>query len=355
MERVNVKTSDPYDVLIGRGLLDRAGAETAVRLAGRNVLIVSDENTAPLYLSRAERSFREAGFSTGSFVFPAGEDHKSLATVEKALLAADRQGLTRSDLFAALGGGVIGDMTGLAAALYMRGVEFVQIPTTLLAMVDASVGGKTAVNLSSGKNLCGTFHQPALVICDPDTLRSLPEEVFAEGMAEVIKHGAIGGEKALDRISAGGDIERIIAENVRIKSDVVSRDEFENGIRQVLNFGHTFGHGIEKLSGFSIYHGEGVSIGMMIAAFTAERTGKCPKGIYDELRGLLIRAGLPVTTRFTSGQIAEAALNDKKRRGEYLTVVLPEARGKCALHKIPVSELKDLISCCDGEVTGVGH
>ena len=351
MESVRIRTEPAYDALIGAGLLREAGDRSRAVVRGDRVMIVTDETVAPLYLARAEESFRAAGFKTAAFVFPAGEDAKSLATVERALDAADREGLTRVDFFAALGGGVVGDLTGLAAALYLRGVDFVQIPTTLLAMADASVGGKTAVNLKGGKNLCGVFHQPRLVLCDPDTLKTLPPAIYAEGMAEVIKHGALGGGGLLDRLRAGEDPASLIAENIRIKADIVSRDERESGLRKLLNLGHTFGHGVEKLTGFRIYHGEGVSVGLMIAAFSAERAGLCEKGVYAELREMLLAAHLPVTTPFTAAQVAAAAMNDKKRSGDTLTLVLPVRRGECRLHPIPAAALEGFIACCDGEVT----
>ena len=351
MERVRVGTGVPYDVLIGKGLLRQAGELAGEVLKGRHVLIAADGNVTPLYLEAAAESFRAAGFRTDTAVFPAGEEAKRLQTVESLLEKADRCGLTRSDAFAALGGGVTGDMVGLAAALYLRGVDFIQIPTTLLAMVDASVGGKTAVNLTGGKNLCGVFHQPRRVIIDPDTLKTLPEAILAEGMAEVIKHGAIASEALLDRIRKGDEAGDLIADNVRIKSGIVSRDETEGGIRKLLNLGHTFGHAVEKLSGFTIYHGEGVAVGLMIAAWTAERHGWCPEGVYAELRDMLIQRGLPVTTAWTAAQIAENAMNDKKRAGDLLTLVMPAARGRSELRTVPAAELAGLIACCDGEVT----
>ena len=353
MEKITVATGIPYHVMIGDGLLSRAGELAAEAVKGRRVMIMTDDTVAPLYLSRAEEAFRGAGFATASFSFPDGEEHKTLGTAEKALEAADAAGLTRGDLFAALGGGLVGDVTGLTAALYLRGADFVQIPTTLLAMVDASVGGKTAVNLRTGKNLCGAFHQPRLVLCDPEVLKTLPEPVYAEGMAEVIKHGALGGEALLNRIIAGGDTAGLIAANVRFKSSIVSRDEKESGLRQLLNLGHTFGHAAEKLSGFTIYHGEGVSIGLMIAAFAAEAHGLCEKGVYAELRTLLRREKLPVTCAFSARDIAGAAMNDKKRRGDRITLVLPEKRGMSRLYPLDADRLADFIACCDEEVTGL--
>ena len=352
MESVIVHTAQPYEVLIGEGLLEEIGPRTAEAVSGRRVMIVSDDRVAPLYLDRVERLYREAGFQTGHFVFPAGEGSKRLATVEQVLEAANAMELTRADLFCALGGGVVGDLTGLASALYQRGVDFVQVPTTLLAMADASVGGKTAVNLVSGKNLCGAFHQPRLVICDPETLKTLPEAVYAEGMAEVIKHAAIRDGGLLRRIREKESPVTVIADNIRIKSEIVSQDERETGTRKLLNLGHTFGHAVEKLTGYTIYHGEGVSIGMMIAARTAVERGLCPPEVYAELREALEAENLPVTTRFTAEEIAAAAMNDKKRQADQLTVVLPTGFGKSELFTLPASELAAWIACCDGEVTG---
>lgn len=353
MKSIEVRTGVPYRVLIGNGLLREAGARCPEVLRGRHVMIVSDERVAPLYLAEVSEGFEKAGFRASSFVFPEGEGAKRLSTAERLLDEADAAGLTRSDAFVSLGGGVVCDLTGLAAALYLRGVDFIQIPTTLLAMADASVGGKTAVNLRGGKNLCGAFHQPRLVLCDPAALATLAPAVYAEGMAEVIKHGALGGGTVLDLLRSGASMEDLIAENVRIKSDIVARDEHEQHLRQLLNLGHTFGHAVEKLSGFSIYHGEGVSIGMMIASWAAVSAGQCPREVCQELRDLLQEQRLPVSTRYTAREIAAAAMNDKKRRGDRITVVLPQARGSCRLVTLPAAELESLIAPCDGVMTGI--
>ena len=351
MEKLTVAVTPPYEALLENGLLDRAGYYAAQAVRGRRVMIVTDDGVPEAYPLRARASFESAGFAAEIFVFPHGEANKTLRTVEAALDAADAAGLTRGDLFAALGGGLAGDLTGLAAALYLRGVDFIQIPTTLLAMVDASVGGKTAVNLRGGKNLCGAFHQPRLVLCDPDTLSTLPPAVYAEGMAEVIKAGAICDAALLDRVARHEDIAGVIAGCIRIKADIVRGDEHDRGRRQLLNLGHTFGHALEKLSGFSIYHGEGVAVGMLIAAFAAEAHALCEPGVYAELRGLISAADLPVSTAFSAREIAANAMNDKKRQGDALTLVLPEKRGESRLYPIPAANLAAFIACCDGEVT----
>ena len=353
MEKLTIPVNPAYDALLEEGLLSRAGALTAGAVDGRHVMIVTDDGVAPLYLDAARSSYEAAGFVVDTFVFPHGETNKSLETVEALLLAADGAGITRSDLFAALGGGLVGDLTGLAAALYLRGVDFVQIPTTLLAMVDASVGGKTAVNLRAGKNLCGAFYQPRLVICDTAALKTLSPALYAEGMAEVIKYGAICDGNLLSRISRGGDIAGIIADCIRIKGDIVCGDEHDHGRRQLLNLGHTFGHALEKLNRYAIYHGEGVAVGMLIAAWAAEKHGLCESGVYEELKSMLSAQKLPVSTPCFAREVAANAMNDKKRKGDTLTLVLPVRRGQSSLYPIPAGDLPGFIACCDGEVTGV--
>ena len=221
MEALTIATAAPYEVLFGRGLLAQAGALTSKVVRGRRAVIVSDDIVADLYMDAARAAYESAGFQVVSYVFPHGEHSKSLDVLGALLNFCVESGLTRADFMVALGGGVVGDLTGLAAALYMRGIDFVQIPTTLLAMVDSSVGGKTAVNLPSGKNLCGAFYQPKLVICDMTTLSTLPKEIYAEGMAEVIKYGAICSPEILNELSSGGDMDAVIRECVRIKGEIV--------------------------------------------------------------------------------------------------------------------------------------
>ncbi len=353
MEALTINTKPAYRVLLGRELLERAGELSREALRGRRVLVVSDDNVAPLYLERVRESYARAGFAVDEYVAPHGEHAKSLNTLSDLLERAAALGLTRADAMVALGGGVIGDLTGLAAALYMRGIELVQLPTTLLAMVDSSVGGKTAVNLAAGKNLCGAFYQPRLVLCDTGALATLPREIYAEGMAEVIKYGAICSPWILDELARGGDLTAVIRECVRIKGDIVERDERDLGLRQLLNFGHTFGHAIEKLSDFGMYHGEAVSVGMLIAARVAQAQGWCADDVYGELHALLSAQSLPLTTRFTAAEIAAHAMSDKKKQGARLTLVLPERRGSCALREIAASELEALMAPCEGLVTGV--
>lgn len=340
MRTVHIDTSSAYDVLIGGGLLPRAGELMRDVIAPCRAVIVVDSTVDALYGDVVERSLRSAGFDPLRCVFPAGEQSKHLGTLGGILEFLAENHLTRADVVVALGGGVTGDIAGFAAAVYVRGIRFVQIPTTLLAAVDSSVGGKTAVDLKAGKNLAGAFHQPSLVITDVDVIRSLPAQLLSDGAAEIIKHGVLADPELFDWMCHSDWMERleeIIARNVSIKRDVVNADEFESGIRQQLNLGHTFGHAIEKCSGFTVTHGQGVAIGMVIAAGAANLPEVC-RSIIAANRS----CGLPVVSPYPPQQLTEAALSDKKRRGDRITLVLPERIGKCRLEKIDVSTLEDV-------------
>ncbi|MBR6504013.1 MAG: 3-dehydroquinate synthase, partial [Firmicutes bacterium] len=245
---------------------------------------------------------------------------------------------------AALGGGVVGDIAGLAASLYLRGVKLVQIPTTLLAMVDSSVGGKTAVDLPEGKNLLGSFYQPHRVICDPDVLDTLPEDIFADGCAEVIKYGQICRKEIFDWMAdPKARMEELITECIRIKRDIVQRDEKDTGERQLLNFGHTFGHGIEKCSGYEISHGRAVAMGMVLMARGAAKMGTGTEECLHTLVRVIERAGLPTETGFTADELFEAVLSDKKRAGDFITLVIPDHTGHCRLERMPVETAKQYL------------
>ena len=250
--------------------------------------------------------------------------------------------LTRSDAVVAFGGGVVGDLGGLSASLYLRGVKYVQVPTTLLASVDSSVGGKTAIDIPAGKNLVGSFYQPSLVCCDTALMDTLAPEIYRDGCAEVIKYGMILDAGLYDtRHTLPFDREAVVARCVEIKRDVVQQDEFDNGIRGLLNFGHTFGHAIEKLSDFGISHGEAVAKGMVIAARMAPLCGLCD--VADELSALLVRYGFDVGCPYGAQEIYDALLSDKKRRGGNISVVLPRSVGDCTLVTMPVEDLKELL------------
>lgn len=338
MKLVEVKASGSYCVKIGHGLLDTLGTELAALAAG-NVFVVTDTNVAPHYLERTENSLKNAGFSVISEIIPAGEPSKNLENYEKLLRRMAAAHLTRADTVVALGGGVTGDLAGFAAASYLRGIRLVQVPTTLLAMVDSSVGGKTAVDLPEGKNLVGAFHQPALVLCDLDTLDTLPQAVFREGCAEVIKTAILFDRPLFEDLKRDGlnfNRESVIARCVEHKRDIVAEDEFETGSRKLLNLGHTLGHAVEKCSGYAVAHGAAVAIGTaaMARAFCREDG--------EEIHAVLQKFGLPLTTEFTPEELAEAALADKKRQGDTVTLVVPTAVGKCELCRLPVSELQSV-------------
>lgn len=342
MKTITVQASRTYEVRIGSGLLRQVGEMAAPLIKGRDAVIVSDSNVWPLYGERVRESLEQAGFRTDHFVFPAGEASKNPQVLVELLTFLARRGLTRSDAVFALGGGVTGDMAGLAASLYLRGIPCVQLPTSLLSVVDSSVGGKTAVDLPEGKNLVGTFTQPHLVLCDVDALATLTPEVEAEGWAEIIKYGMIRSKELLDFLAAnpaGTDIEWVIAHCVAIKRDVVAADERDNAVRQVLNFGHTIGHAIERCGGYSIYHGEGVAMGMAIMTRACVAQGKCPPACWTVLEQLLDKYHLPKNTDMDRAALLEAAKADKKRRGSAITLIQPEVPGNCVLFPTDYAEL----------------
>ena len=344
MRSIHVAASREYDVHIGPGLLDELGTRAAQVLRGRNAVIVTDSNVEPLYLDRALTSMRAAGFNAEGYVIPAGEASKCGTTYLNLVNFLAERHLTRADGLVALGGGVVGDLTGFAAATYLRGVGLIQVPTTLLACVDSSVGGKTAIDLPAGKNLCGAFYQPWLVLCDPETIQSLPDSVLSDGCAEVIKYGMLGDGKLLHSLldtHIKDQMEAVIARCVEMKRDVVEGDEFDTGRRQLLNLGHTFAHSIEKLSDYTIPHGSAVAVGMMRTTRAAVRKGLCPRECLDALQALLKKYNLPTETQYSPEQLAEVALSDKKRKGDTLTLVVPCAYGESALRPVPVAELAD--------------
>ncbi|MBR4869305.1 MAG: 3-dehydroquinate synthase [Oscillospiraceae bacterium] len=342
MNTVTVNASRKYDVLIGAGLLDRCGELIAAVHVPCAAAIITDDTVNALYGDRVEKSLAAAGYRVVRFVFPHGEENKNLMTFAAAqnFLAENR--LSRTDLVVALGGGVVGDLAGFVAATYLRGIRFVQIPTTLLAAVDSSVGGKTAVDLPAGKNLCGCFSQPSLVICDYETLSTLPKETFADGCAEVVKYGVLADAdlfSALEEKGVYGEEEAVITHCVSIKRDVVCADEFDNGERQKLNLGHTVGHAIEQNSNFAVSHGSAVAMGMAIIARAAAKRGLCAGCVPQRVEALLEKLHLPTRTEYDAEELLSAAMRDKKIRGAAIDLVVPRDIGKCELMKIGVEEL----------------
>ncbi len=346
MKTVHVNASREYDVLIGSGLLPSLGEHAARISKVRRVCIVSDSNVWPLYGETAKSSLLDSGLEVTSFVFPAGEESKNGTTYLQLLNHLAENQLTRSDLIVALGGGVVGDLAGFAAATYLRGIRFIQVPTTLLAAVDSSVGGKTAIDLTAGKNLCGAFYQPSLVLCDTDTLNTLPEDIFRDGCAEVIKYGILYDETLFDLLAQTGinfPREDVISQCVQWKRDVVMQDEFDRGERQKLNLGHTIGHGVEAHSQFEISHGKAVAIGMSIVSRAAARTGLCSESLDSRICQVIGQFGLPTRTDFTAHQLFTAALSDKKRSGRTVNLIVPTDIGNCIIHPTPISDLQSFI------------
>ena len=335
----------PYAITVGPGLLDE-GALLAAPLRGRHALLVSDDNVAPLHAARVAAALAAArpDLVVGRHVLPAGEHHKTLARFGEVLEALGHLGATRDATVLALGGGVVGDLAGFAAACWMRGIDVVQLPTTLLAMVDSSVGGKTAVDLPAGKNLAGAFHPPRAVLADTATLRTLPDRELRAGLAEVVKYGAIFDAGFLDWLDghAGALLARnddVLAEAIlrscRYKAAVVERDPLEHGERALLNFGHTFGHAIEAEQGYAgagdgLNHGEAVAVGMVLAGALSQRLCLSPAPDTDRLRRLLHRFGLPTTlpSGLDPGALVARMRLDKKADATGLRFILWSGAGQ---------------------------
>ena len=341
-----------YDIRIQRGLLDQAGARIrAILPRASRLFVVTDTNVLPLYHARVRDALREAGFQTQACAVPAGEASKSAGQLSDLWERMMAFGLTRTDAVVALGGGVVGDLAGFAAATVLRGVDFIQIPTTLLAQVDSSVGGKVAIDLQAGKNLAGAFWQPKLVLMDPDTLDTLDDRTFADGMAEVLKYGCIFDRAFFDflagRPSRGAlmaDIESILYTCCDLKRSVVIRDERDTGERMLLNFGHTLGHAYELAGHYETWtHGQAVAAGMVLAARLGAELGVTPAEVPGQVEAAVAALGLPTRIDCTHADYAAAIGLDKKGAGEDITLILLEALGRAIPHKMPKAELLKLL------------
>ncbi len=331
-----------YRVSVQPGLLDKVGSTAAARTGAHRFAIVTDDQVGPKYADRVARSFRTP---PRVITIPAGEGQKTRATwadITDALLA---DGFGRDSAVVALGGGVVGDLAGFVAATFMRGIPYVQVPTTLLAMVDASIGGKTGVDTAAGKNLVGAFHQPAAVLADPETLITLPLQQLRAGFAEVIKHGVIADASYFARVVADVPslidrhsdhwlerITAIVVRSIEIKADVVTRDEREAGLRKTLNFGHTIGHAIEVCASYELLHGEAIAAGMVIEADLAERAGIAERGTCDRIRDAVKAAGLPASRPrvHEAAALLAATRSDKKARAGVVEYALPRRVGEMA-------------------------
>ncbi|CAH2032165.1 3-dehydroquinate synthase [Trichlorobacter ammonificans] len=342
--------SRSYDIRIGSALLSGTGAACSARgLAGR-AAVISNPTVAPLYAGTVVASLAAAGFAPLLIEIPDGEEFKTAATLDDVYDRLIEAGVDRHDFIVALGGGVVGDLAGFAAATYLRGIPFVQIPTTLLAQVDSSVGGKTGIDHPRGKNLIGAFYQPSLVLADLDTLRTLSERHYRAGLAEVVKYGMVLDRGLFERLEAETELllrrdtallGEVVACCCRLKAWVVEQDEHESGLRAVLNYGHTLGHAFETLGGYrNLVHGEAVAIGMACAAEISRAAGFCTAGERDRLVGLLERLGLPVTPPKTATDLLTAALaGDKKNRAGTLSYICNRGIGGHAVLKITPADL----------------
>ena len=339
MKKISVKTSRSYEVLIERGSLAKSGEYIAQVTGSRKAAVITDDNVEKYHLPTVLDSMKKAGFECTVYAFPHGEQSKCLENLGNIFDFLCDSGITRSDIVVALGGGVVGDITGFAAASYLRGVDFVQIPTTLLAQVDSSVGGKTAIDIKGGKNLVGAFKQPALVICDSDTLKTLPEEVLSEGMGECIKYGMIRDEKLFELmeshdIATVDDImDEMVYKCVDIKRQVVESDEFDRGERMILNFGHTLGHALEgwhKYTGIS--HGAGVAAGMCMI------TDKLAPQLSDRLRKVCEAYRLPTGSNIPMSELLPFCSKDKKNEAKDINYIICNEIGKGEIVKVPFTE-----------------
>ena len=335
-----------YDVVIGSGLLSEAGTRIREVLRAYNVALFTDSSVNALYGDKVEKQLADAGFKTYRYVFPAGEGSKNLSTVASFIDFMAEHHLSRRDAVITLGGGVAGDMGGFAASIYLRGIEFVQIPTSLLAAVDSSVGGKTGVDIDAGKNLVGAFWQPSLVLCDTDTFATLGNDQILDGTAEILKTGAIR-DAALFQKATDGDImamaEEIVERCVQIKGEVVDADEKEAGLRKILNFGHTMAHTIEKYSDFGISHGKAVAIGMLMITKAFERMGKTAAGTYDALYSVIKAKGFLTEYDAPLDELCRLAASDKKAGGGSISLVYIPELGTADTFDVSLEKLYDIM------------
>ena len=343
MISLTVRTAPSYEIRIGGGLLREC--EEAVRpFTGGRVMLVSDDTVFALYGRGVLDALGAAGLHCETFVFPHGEASKNIGTLTDLLCALAEKGMTRSDCLLALGGGVVGDLAGFAAAVYLRGVRYVQCPTTLLSAVDSSVGGKTAVDLPAGKNLAGAFWQPSLVLIDTETLQTLPPETYADGMAEVIKYGILGDAELFRALAAGTlPPEELIYRCVSMKARFVEEDERDTGIRRLLNLGHTAGHAIEAASAFRVPHGRAVAMGTVLAARYAARKGLCSADVPERIESVLRKYHLPTVCPYPAEVLTAAALRDKKRAGNTVSLILPREIGRCEVVEVAVDGMKEFL------------
>lgn len=354
MQTISVTTeSRAYDVLVGEGILSLVGGKARETAAGTRAMVVTNTDVEPLYARAVLDSLTDAGYITATHVVGSTEAVKNMR--ELAILLEDmaEQQMTRDDVVIALGGGVVGDLAGFAAATYMRGCKAVQVPTSLLAMVDSSVGGKTAVDLEHGKNLAGAFFQPRCVLASIECLDTVSLDLFADSCGEVIKYGVMRDAELFcdlenapltDSKHDHARLEQIVARCVAIKRDVVNADEHESGLRQTLNLGHTIGHAVESANGYKLGHGSSVAAGMCIMARACAAKGWCSLETADRIEATVAAHGLPCGSDFSAEELYKHALSDKKRHGDTMNIVAIEGIGRVSVRTVSLDEFKELIA-----------
>lgn len=357
MEKLSVNAGGKtYDIQIESGLFQKLPDIFKVKYQGKKLAFVTDSNVFELYGKALINALKEKSFFVVPIVFEAGEQNKNLSTLNTIYNVLADNSFTRSDVVVALGGGVTGDMAGLAAATFLRGMKYIQVPTTLLAMVDSSIGGKVAVDMPQGKNLIGSFYQPDGVYTDPKLLETLNSRQFADGMAELLKHGIIKDRNLFNRLleeinsdcsrqNLSKKLDKYIFESCEIKRNVVEEDEFDNGIRQLLNFGHTIGHAIERVQNYSgLSHGEAISVGMVVITKLTEKMNLTKKGESEILKNTLCKLGLPVVLPdLNIDELIKAISLDKKNRSGKITIAYIEEIGRGMLKEAVLDEVEDSI------------
>lgn len=337
----------PYDIIIGKDISGVISEKLKECTKAKTVVIITDDNVDKLYSQKVWEIVENAGYRVLKFVFKHGEGHKTMETVCNILEFMAENNVTRSDCVLALGGGIVGDVSGFCAATYLRGIDFIQAPTTFLAAIDSSLGGKTGVNLKSGKNLAGAFYQPRAVICDTRTFDTLPQDNFKEGVAEAIKYGAICDKELFLELMENDEwnVEDVIERCVSIKAEIVAVDEFDTGKRQLLNLGHTIGHAIEKCSDYNISHGVAVGIGMAMICKISDNMNWSSENTHPQIVKCLEKNGLPTECDIKAEELLSVMSKDKKRNGDRINLVIPEKIGGCVLKGINVAELKEVLEC----------
>lgn len=348
MKTIKVNASKPYEILLGTGLIDKIALYIKNAVNCQKIVIVTDSNVNAIYGKRVEAKLTKNGYEVFVYQFLAGEKSKNITTYTDLVSFIAKLNLQRSDCLVALGGGVVGDITGFAAATYLRGIKYVQVPTTLLAIIDSSVGGKTGIDLSEGKNLLGAFYQPDLVMADIDLLKTLPLDEIKNGKGELIKYGILAGGKLWDLIEKGENVltsEEMLEMCINYKKEIVQIDEKEGSVRKLLNLGHTAGHAVEKLSAYQMPHGVCVALGITVCARSAFYRKELSEAGYNKIMAVLKREGMPTETEYEQKAVIDAALNDKKRKGNFLTMVTIKDIGDCALVDVPIECLGEYFIC----------